>query len=222
MKAMVLAAGKGERMRPLTLTTPKPLLAVRGKALIDYHLERIAALDIREVVINVSWLGDQIEAHCGDGRRWNLAISYSREDEPLETAGGIIRALPLLGDAPFLVVNGDVFTAYDVAALAQRAATLGVDEAHLVLTDNPAHHPKGDFSLTAGRVQRPGGDKTLTFTGIGLYHPHFFAGCNDGPRPLLPLLQRAIDNGQLSGEYFSGPWTDVGTPERLELLNREG
>lgn len=217
---MVLAAGRGERMRPLTLETPKPLLAVGGKPLLVHHLERLAAGGIPEVVINVSWLGEQIEAYCGDGSAWGLSIRYSREPAPLETAGGIVQALPLLGDAPFLVVNGDVFMDYDVPALAARAAGLVQAGGHLLLAENPSHHPGGDFALCDGRVAEPApGESTLTFTGTALYHPDFFAGLAPGSRPLRPLFEAAMAAGRLSGERHGGRWVDVGTPERLAALD---
>ncbi|KGE02858.1 N-acetylmuramate alpha-1-phosphate uridylyltransferase MurU [Pseudohaliea rubra] len=217
---MVLAAGRGERMRPLTLKTPKPLLAVGGKPLLAHHLERLAAGGIREVVINLSWLGEQIEAYCGDGGAWGLSLLYSREPEPLETAGGIVQALPLLGDAPFLVVNGDVFMDYDVPALAARAADLVPAGAHLLLAENPDHHPGGDFALRGERVAGPApGEATVTFTGTALYHPAFFAGLAPGARPLRPLFEAAMAAGRLSGERHGGRWVDVGTPERLAALD---
>lgn len=217
---MILAAGRGERMRPLTLETPKPLLAVGGKPLLLHHLERLAAGGVCEVVINVSWLGEQIEAFCGDGSAWGLSIRFSREPAPLETAGGIVQALPLLGDAPFLVVNGDVFMDYDVPALAARAAALVHAGGHLLLAENPPHHPGGDFALRDGRVAEPApGESTLTFTGTALYHPAFFAGLAPGSRPLRPLFEAAMAAGRLSGECHGGRWVDVGTPERLAALD---
>jgi MurNAc alpha-1-phosphate uridylyltransferase len=214
---MLLAAGRGERMRPLTLERPKPLLCVGGRPLLDWHLEGLADLGLDEVVINVSWLGEQIVEHAGD-ERFGLKIRYSREDEPLETAGGIVQALPLLGETPFLVVNADIWTNYDRARLAGRTVPPGA--ARLVLVDNPDHHPDGDFSLDGERVRRRAGS-TLTFAGLGLYHPQFFAGCAPGRRPLLPLFERAIDAGRLFGEHHRGRWTDVGTPERLARLDTE-
>ncbi len=220
MKAMVLAAGRGERMRPLTLETPKPLLVVGGRPLLEHHLRRLAAGGVREVVINLSWLGEQIEAFCGDGGAWGLSVRYSREAEPLETAGGIVQALPLLREAPFLVVNGDVFMDYDVGALAARAAALPRAAAHLLLTDNPAHHPRGDFALRDGRVAEPAaGEATLTFTGTALYHPDFFAGLAPGSRPLRPVFAAAMAAGRLAGEHHGGRWVDVGTPARLAALD---
>lgn len=215
MKAMLLAAGRGERMRPLTLEKPKPLLEVGNRPLIVWHLERLAAAGFREIVINVSWLGEQIEKYCGAGERWGVSIQYSREAEPLETAGGIVQALPLLGKAPFAVINADIWTDFIFEDLHHRQAASG---AHLVLVPNPAHNAPGDFSLVGGRVQHAEND-TLTYAGIGVYAPAFFEGCEPGKQPLKPLLERAIDAGTLGGECFEGRWTDVGTPERLTRLN---
>jgi MurNAc alpha-1-phosphate uridylyltransferase len=218
---MILAAGRGERMRPLSDTTPKPLLPVGGKPLIVWQLERLAAAGFRHVVINVSHLGDQIQRALGDGHAWNLKIVYSPEPPgALETAGGIARALPLLGMQPFLVMNGDIFCDWDPA----QALTLPLhnDWAHLLLVDNPAHHPQGDFSLDKnGKVGNAAGDR-LTFAGIGLYTPHFFAHLvPDRPAKLAPLLYQAAARGQISGEHHTGQWTDVGTPERLHELDRQ-
>jgi MurNAc alpha-1-phosphate uridylyltransferase len=215
VKAMLLAAGFGERMRPLTLERPKPLLEVRGRPLIDYHLQALASAGIRDVVINVSWLGAQIETFCATGARWGLRIAYSREDEPLETAGGIVQALPLLGDGPFLVANADIYTDYRFTTLASRG--IASRRARLVLVDNPSHNADGDFSLRGEQVLR-GHENTLTFAGIGLYGPGFFAHCAPGKRPLLPLLLQAIEENRLEGEHFRGRWTDVGTPQRLAAL----
>ena len=212
MKAMILAAGKGERMRPLTLTTPKPLLAAGGKRLIEYHLLALSRAGFAEVVINHAWLGQQIEDYLGDGARYGVAIEYSRETEPLETGGGIRHALPLLGDAPFVVVNGDIWTDYDFSVLHQPIAGL----AHLVLADNPAHHPNGDFSLVDGKVQDGQPDtSTLTYSGIAVLHPQLFDGCSDGAFKLAPLLRKAMAAGEVSGERLKGHWVDVGTHERL-------
>ncbi|WP_347928161.1 N-acetylmuramate alpha-1-phosphate uridylyltransferase MurU [Pseudomonas helvetica] len=212
MKAMILAAGKGERMRPLTLTTPKPLVRVGGVPLIEYHLRALAAAGFSEVVINHAWLGQQIEDYLGDGSRYGLSIQYSSEGEPLETGGGIFRALPLLGDEAFVVVNGDIWTDYDFTALRQPMAGL----AHLVLVDNPDHHPSGDFSLVDGQVRdgQPG-TQTLTYSGIAVLHPKLFAACVDGAFKLAPLLRDAMAQGQVSGEQLRGHWIDVGTHERL-------
>lgn len=204
-------------MRPLTLERPKPLLEVRGTALIAWHLERLANVGIGDVVVNVSWLGEKIEHYCGDGRRWGIRIHYSRESEPLETAGGIVRALPLLGPDPFLVVNADIFTDYAFGNLANHV--LGAGEARLVLVPNPLHNERGDFTLDGHRVTLRGGS-TLTYAGIGLYDPHFFDGCVPGKRPLLPLLESAISESRLAGECYRGLWVDVGTRERLEALNK--
>lgn len=217
MRAMLLAAGRGERMRPLTLERPKPLLGVGGRALIDWHLQRLAAAEIGEVVVNTSWLGAQIEAHCGDGTDYGLKIRYSREDTPLETAGGIIQALPLLGSGRFILANADTWTDYPVSQLLDTAVPRA--GAHLVLVDNPEHNRGGDFTLRDGRVRRAGGD-TLTYAGLGVYDPAFFDGYTPGKRPLLPLLERAIDDDRVTGEHYRGAWVDVGTPERLEILDR--
>ncbi|WP_347902326.1 N-acetylmuramate alpha-1-phosphate uridylyltransferase MurU [Pseudomonas purpurea] len=217
MKAFILAAGKGERMRPLTLTTPKPLVRVGGVPLIEYHLRALAAAGFTDIIINHAWLGQQIEDYLGDGSRFGLSIQYSPEEAPLETGGGIFRALPLLGDEPFVVVNGDIWTDYDFATLRHPL----VGEAHLVLADNPEHHPTGDFSLIDGQVQegQPAAD-TLTYSGIAVLHPKLFATCTDGAFKLAPLLRAAIAKGQVSGERLSGHWVDVGTHERLAQVEK--
>ncbi|HXQ99015.1 MAG TPA: nucleotidyltransferase family protein [Pseudomonas sp.] len=211
MKAMILAAGKGERLRPLTLHTPKPLVRVGGVPLIEYHLRALEAAGVAEVVINHAWLGQQIEDYLGDGQRLGLNIRYSPEGEPLETGGGIFRALPLLGDEPFLVVNGDIWTDCDFAGLAAPLKGL----AHLVLVDNPLHHPGGDFALVDGQVRDDASLPRLTYSGIAILHPQLFAGCSDGAFKLAPLLRDAMAKGQVTGEHFSGRWVDVGTHERL-------
>ena len=212
MKAMILAAGKGERMRPLTLTTPKPLVRAAGVPLIEYHLRALAAAGFNEIVINHAWLGQQIEDHLGDGSRFGLSIQYSPEGEPLETGGGIFRALSLLGDDAFLVVNGDIWTDYDFSVLHQPINGL----AHLVLADNPPHHPKGDFTLIDGKVQDGEPDaQTLTYSGIGVLHPQLFDGCSDGAFKLAPLLRNVMAKGEVTGERLKGHWVDVGTYERL-------
>ena len=219
MKAMVLAAGRGERMRPLTDTAPKPLLMVGGKRLIEYHLERLARAGFRDVVINTAWLGDTLEAALGGGDRYGLAITYSHErPEALETGGGIFRALPLLGSSPFLLVNGDVWTDIDFGAL--RRDPPADAHAHLVLVKNPPQHPRGDFVLAHGQVSEGEGTRH-TYSGIGIYRPELFAGCTPGKFPLLPLLRRAIAAGQLTGELHAGRWYDVGTVERLQALDAE-
>jgi len=220
VKVMILAAGFGERMRPLTEHTPKPLLQAGGRPLIAWHIEALAALGLDDLVINVAHLGQQIVDWCGDGQRWGVRIRYSREPEPLETAGGIQRALPLLGSAPFLVVNGDVWTEYPLQRLLAHAH-LPDGTAHLVLVDNPPQHPLGDFQLTdSGRVvPRPPAATGLTYAGIGVFSAGFFADMAPGKLPLRPLLDTAIAAGRLSGEHFTGAWADVGTPERLQALD---
>jgi N-acetyl-alpha-D-muramate 1-phosphate uridylyltransferase len=216
MKAMLLAAGRGERMRPLTDHTPKPLLRVGGKPLIAWHLAALARAGVREVIVNLSWLGEQIRAALGDGRDFGLTIRYSEEGSPpLETGGGIFKALPLLGPEPFLVVNGDTFTDVDLAALQLSAAAA----ARLVMVANPPQHPRGDFVLD-GELLKEGAGATLTYSGIGIFSPALFAGCAAGQFPLLPLLKRAIAAGRLQGQRHTGQWFDIGTPERLEALNR--
>ncbi|MCP5221538.1 MAG: nucleotidyltransferase family protein [Zoogloeaceae bacterium] len=219
MRAMILAAGRGERMRPLTDTCPKPLLSAGGAPLIVHHLRRLAAAGIDQIVINHAHLGEMIETALGDGSAFGLHIRYSPEATALETAGGIRQALPRLGDAPFLVVNGDVFCDIDFGALIHRADALKADRAHLVLVPNPPHHPAGDFHLRGGRASLSDGER-LTFSGIGLYHPDMFASLPSGQAaPLGPLLRQAITAGQVSAERFDGLWMDIGTPERLAELD---
>lgn len=222
MQAMILAAGRGERMRPLTDSVPKPLLQAGGKALIEWHLEALSMAGLRDIVINHAHLGTQIETALGDGRRYGVSIRYSDEGEALETAGGIARALPLLGDQPFLVVNGDVYCDYDFARLSPLSCTLPPDRlAHLVLVDNPPQHPGGDFFLQNG-VMAPAGQNKLTFSGIGVYRPELFAGIAPGAKAkLAPLLHAAIEQGRVSGEHYRGRWVDVGTPQRLQELDKE-
>jgi N-acetyl-alpha-D-muramate 1-phosphate uridylyltransferase len=223
MHAMILAAGRGERMRPLTDRVPKCLLQVGGKPLIEWHLQKLAAAGVTEVVINHAWLGEQIEARLGDGARFGLHIRYSAEEEALETAGGIAKALPLLGEAPFLVVNGDVYCEFDFASLSSAAANVrsGAILAHLVLVDNPVHHPRGDFVLDAGRVRAEGPSK-LTFSGIGVYSRALFTGIASGARAqLAPLLREAMASDRVTGQHYDGLWVDVGTPERLTQLDAE-
>ncbi|QGU31832.1 N-acetylmuramate alpha-1-phosphate uridylyltransferase MurU [Thermochromatium tepidum] len=214
MRAMILAAGRGARMRPLTDHSPKPLLVAGGKPLIQYHLERLAAAGIRELVINHAHLGAQIEAALGDGARFGVRIQYSPENPALETGGGILKALPLLGPEPFLVINGDVWCDVDFAGLAIEAGDL----AHLVLVANPPHHPDGDFALSDGRVLDRGAPR-LTFSGIGVYRPELFDGQRPGVFPLAPLLRRAMATGQVGGRRHDGHWFDIGTPERLAALD---
>lgn len=213
---MVLAAGRGERLRPITDTLPKPLVEVAGKPLIVYHLEALARADVRDVVVNLSWLGDRIRAALGDGSRYGVRIAYSEEGPvPLETGGGIHRALPLLGPDPFLVVNADVWTDLDFS----RIPTLEEGAvARLLLAPNPPHHAHGDFGLEGDFVvERETG--RFTYTGIGVYRPELFAGCAPGKFPLLPLLKRAIAARRLRGEVYRGEWLDIGSPDRLAWLD---
>jgi N-acetyl-alpha-D-muramate 1-phosphate uridylyltransferase len=239
MRAMILAAGRGERMRPLTLTRPKPLLQVGGEALIEHHLRALAAAGFGEVVVNLSWLGEQIPAALGDGARYGLAIAYSDEGpEPLETGGGILRALPRLapmGVEPFLVLNGDVWMNYPYAWLRERfaAGLPGRDQAHLVLVPNPEHNPRGDFAVLDGRMLEPvpgmAEDTAVsariaalprhTFSGLGVYHPSLFNGCREVQFKLVPLLRTAAVMGRVGVECFDGDWSDIGTPERLAALD---
>ena len=215
MKAMILAAGFGTRMRPLTDTCPKPLLPVGGRPLIEHHLTRLARAGIKEVVINVSYRAEQIIEALGDGQRFGLSLYYSREATPLETGGGILAALPLLGEAPFLLVNGDVWC----EALPDMTALGNEDLAHLLLVDNPDHHPQGDFSLQNGRVAADG-EPRLTFSGLSLIDPALVADEPPGAFALAPLLKAAMQRGRVSGEHFAGRWVDVGTPERLATLDK--
>ncbi|MGE0370884.1 MAG: N-acetylmuramate alpha-1-phosphate uridylyltransferase MurU [Gammaproteobacteria bacterium] len=216
MKAMLLAAGRGERMRPLTDAVPKPLLEAGGHSLIEYHLYALARNGITDIVINHAYLGAQIESRLGDGARYGVRIVYSPEGAcGLETGGGIFRALPLLGAAPFLVVNADIWTEYPFARLLSAPGAL----AHLVLVPNPGHHPAGDFTLDDGRVGN-GAEARYTFSGIGLYRPELFDSCASGAFPLAPLLRTAAARGEVSGELYAGIWMDIGTPERLAELDR--
>jgi len=219
IRAMILAAGRGERMRPLTDERPKPLLEVGGRALIEWHLLRLAEAGVTEVVINHAYLGLQIVDRLGDGSRYGLRLRYSAEGaRGLETLGGIVTALPLLGDAPFMVINGDIWTDYPFARLLERAPA--VSRAHLVLVDNPVHHVDGDFALAdGGLVAGPG--PRLTFSGIGVYHPSFFVEAPGVAAPLGPKLHREIARGGLTGEHYRGSWSDIGTPERLATVRRE-
>lgn len=216
---MILAAGRGERMRPLTEQTPKPLLSVGGKPLLQYHLEKLAAAGFEDVVVNVSWLGQQIvdffeASPCG------CRIHWSREAEPLETAGGIIQALPVLGAEPFALVNGDIWTDYPFENF--KGIEAPAAGAHLVLVDNPPQHPDGDFALgESGRVVREGQGARFTYAGLGVYDPALFSGSAPGKQPLLPFLLAAISGGRLRGEHYGGRWEDVGTPQRLAALDAE-
>ena len=217
MKAMLLAAGRGERMRPLTDATPKPLLEAGGRTLVARLLERLAQAGFTDLVINHAHLGHRIEAALGDGARFGVRIRYSPESTALETAGGIAHALPLLGREPFAAINADLYTDYPFARL--HDALRGGDAAHLVLVDNPPHHPRGDFALVGDRVHNAAAPM-LTFSGIGVYHPSLFANIAAGAKAqLAPLLRRAADAVRVSGERFDGRWVDVGTPERLAALD---
>lgn len=215
-KAMIFAAGKGERMRPLTLTTPKPLLSVAGRPLIEYHLDNLARAGIRDVVINVAWLGRKIIEHLGDGARFGVRIAFSDEGaEPLNTATGIARARHLLGPAPFLLVNGDVWTDYPLSRLVGKSLLPGA-VAHLVLVDNPVQHPRGDFVLGADGWLVSAEAPRLTYSGIGLFDPALLPAEVADNTALGPLLHQAIAAGRMTGEFYGGQWIDVGTPERLE------
>ncbi|MEO6227000.1 MAG: N-acetylmuramate alpha-1-phosphate uridylyltransferase MurU [Thermomonas sp.] len=228
MRALVFAAGFGERMRPLTDTTPKPLLSVGGKRLIEWHLEKLAAIGVDEVVINTSWLAGQFPHALGDGSRWGLRLHYAYEGStPLETGGGMCNALQWLGDAPFIAVNGDIWSDVDFAFLPHEP----IGEAHLLLVDNPAHNPRGDFAIGSDVHVHSNGDPRLTFSGIGVYRKSLFANWRDvigdvagtertPPRfKLAPLLRAAMERGAVTGTHHRGRWTDVGTPQRLQLLD---
>jgi len=211
MRAMILAAGRGKRLRPHTDTLPKPLLPVRGKPLIEYHLEALAAAGFREIVINRGHLGERLPEALGDGERWGVTIHWSVEPpEALETGGGLHQALPLLGTGPFLAVNGDIWTDYPFA----RLRSVKCDYAHLVMIPNPPHNGNGDFRLAGGRLQ-PDGEPRLTYSGIAVYHPRLFDGCTAGRFSVVPLLLDAMRQHIVTGERYDGAWSDVGTPERL-------
>jgi MurNAc alpha-1-phosphate uridylyltransferase len=220
MRALILAAGRGERMRPLTSELPKPLLTAGGKPLIDYHIEALARAGITELVVNLSWQGEKLREYLGDGARYGVSLRFSEEGpEPLETGGGIHHALPLLGPQPFWVVNGDISCDFHYALRALPSGML----AHLVLVANPEHHPRGDFVLRGERIVSPNveGPAQLTFAGISILSPALFSGAQPGRFPLAPLLRAAVASAQVSGEYHAGRWTDVGTPERLQRLDNE-
>jgi MurNAc alpha-1-phosphate uridylyltransferase len=222
MQAMILAAGRGERMRPLTDTLPKPLLPAGGKPLIAWHIERLVAAGMADIVINHAWLGARLEAALGDGSRYGARIRYSREGSALETAGGIANALPLLGEQPFLVINGDVWCDWDPAAATAMARQIDGRSilAWLLLVQNPDHHPTGDFHLTDDGALAQDGGARLTFSGIGIYHPALFAGIAPGAAArLAPLLRDAIGRHAVRGQRHAGRWVDVGTPERLAALD---
>jgi MurNAc alpha-1-phosphate uridylyltransferase len=219
---MVLAAGRGERMRPLTDSKPKPLLEVGGKSLIERHITKLATAGFKRVVVNHAYLGDQIEAALGDGARWGVEICFSAEIEALETAGGIANAMELIAVDAFAVVNSDVYSDYDYGGLKAATARLAYDSnpiAHLVLVGNPAHHSRGDFVLDDGRVVAGSADK-LTFSGFAAYRREMFASVSQGQKlPLAPLIQEQIRTGHVSGEHYAGRWVDIGTPQRLASLN---
>jgi len=222
MKAMILAAGLGNRMRPLTLHTPKPLLEVGGKPLIVWHIEKLQNIGIKDIVINTAWLGEKLAQTLGDGSQFGVNILWSHEGEGLETAGGIINALPLLGQEPFILVNGDVWSTMDFSTLLD--VKLENDLAHLVLVENPAQHPNGDFTLANGRAytfdqNQPG--EALTYSGVAVIQPGMFTGLENGKRPLAPLLKQAMLEQQISASKMQGVWVDVGTPERLNVLDQQ-
>lgn len=220
MKAMILAAGLGNRMRPLTLYKPKPLLEVGGKALIVWHIEKLKKIGVTEIVINSAWLADILIGTLSDGSQFGVTIRWTREDEGLETAGGIINALALLGDQPFILVNGDVWTTFDFASLLD--VNLANDLAHLVFVNNPEQHPQGDFTLANGRAytfdQNQQGEN-LTYSGVAVINPKMFDGLEQGKRPLAPLLKQGMLDGKISAEKMQAEWVDVGTPERLTALD---
>lgn len=216
MRAMILAAGHGKRLRPITNSIPKALVEVRGRSLLERHLDAVRAAGVDTVVINLGWLGPMIAERVGSGSRYGLSVTYSDEgDNILETGGGIQKALPMLGDDPFLVVNADVYTDMPFAAPSLHDDLMG----HLLLVPKPPYKDSGDFDLVDGRVCNSANPQ-LTFSGVAVYRPEFFAACSPGRFPLAPMLQSAADDGQLSGSTYSGLWEDVGTPERLETLNR--
>lgn len=216
---MILAAGRGERMRPLTDTIPKPLLPVGGKSLIEYQIERLAIAGFKHIIINLSYLGEKIVQTLGNGAQYGVQLCYSPEGRvPLGTGGGIFNALPLLGNQHFLVVNGDIWCDYPYTQLRR---PFDRQLAHLILVDNPQHHPQGDFCLADQRVYKDGDAHRLTFSGIGMYHPDLFKGCQKGEFSLVPLLVKAMQAGRVSGEHYRGTWSDIGTPERLQLLEKQ-
>lgn len=222
MKAMILAAGMGNRMRPLTLHTPKPLLEVGGKPLIVWHIEKLQKMGVQEIVINTAWLGEKLADALGDGSQFGVKILWSHEGEGLETAGGIINALPLLGNEPFILVNGDVWTTMDFAPLLN--VQLQDDLAHLVLVENPVQHPQGDYTLAANKAytfEQARSGENLTYSGVAVMHPQMFNGLESGKRPLAPLLKQAMQQGKISAHKLQGVWVDVGTPERLNALDQQ-
>lgn len=217
MKAMILAAGRGERLRPLTDKIPKPLIKVAGKSLIEYHLQNLSAAGFMDIVINTAWLADKIHQQLGNGEDYGVSIQYSDEGEALETAGGIINALPLLGDEPFLVVNGDIWCDFDFSTLPALSSNY---QAHLVLVNNPEHNPDGDFALHNNLIKNTG-SPMYTFSGIGLYCAAFFAEQGSGALPLAPIIRSKCETDLISGQYYNGEWTDVGSIERLQALENQ-
>ncbi len=216
MKTIILAAGRGERLRPLTDKTPKPLLKVAGKSLIEYHLENLALAGFKEIIINTAWLAEKIHQQLGDGTNYGVNIQYSDEGKALETAGGIINALPLLGDEPFLVVNGDIWCDFDFSIFTNFKLS---SQAHLVLVNNPEHNPSGDFALQEGLIKNTGEDMH-TYSGIGIYSPAFFKEQKSGALPLAPIIRKKCEDALVSGQFHNGLWTDVGTIERLKELEK--
>ncbi len=217
MKAMILAAGRGERLRPLTDELPKPLIKVAGKSLIEYHIENLAKAGINKIIINTAWLAEKIHQQLGNGSSYGISIIYSDEGSALETAGGIINALPLLGDEPFLVVNGDIWCDFDFSTLPTLNANT---QAHLVLVNNPAHNPQGDFALQNTLIKNTG-ETMYTYSGIGIFSTTFFSAQKKGIAPLAPVIREKCEQNLVSGQYHSGRWTDVGTLERLQQLETE-
>ncbi len=216
MKAMILAAGRGERLRPLTDETPKPLIKVAGKSLIEYHLVNLASAGFNEIVINTAWLAEKIHHALGDGSRYGVSIKYSDEGSALETAGGIVNALPLLGDETFLVVNGDIWSDFDFSTLVDLSDGC---KAHLVMVNNPEHNPDGDFAIANGLLCNTGKPR-YTYSGIGIYSPQFFANSKQGVLALGPMLREQANTNQISAQHYNGHWTDVGSVERLHALEK--
>lgn len=214
MKAMILAAGRGERLRPLTDTLPKPLLAVGKHCLIEWHILRLRDAGITDIVINLSYLGDKIREHLKGGQRYGVNIVYSEEPYPaLETGGGIFNALPLLGDEAFIVVNGDIWTDYPFEQLTDSSLF-----AHLILVNNPVQHPEGDFVLQGSQVLAEGEGLRYTYSGIAIFNPALFSDCTAGRFPLAPILREAMNHAQVSGALYQGVWHDIGTPQRLQTI----
>lgn len=220
MRAMILAAGRGERMRPLTDKLPKPMLEISGKPLIQYHVENLVQAGIVDIVINHALFGEQIEAHLGNGKSMGASIVYSAEgNQPQETAGGIVKALSLLGDKPFVTVNADIWTDFPFQNLLCVSEGLSDHSAHLILVNNPEHNSKGDFALSDEKVLNQG-EPMLTFSGISVFTPEFFKDCSSGSIPLAPMLRLAVSQGWVTGSHYQGRWQDIGTPERLSELQQ--